>query len=96
MSLPLLDDVALVLIGVNIVISLILAITYFRNYRAIAAKVTFGFLIFAGAFLLENILNLFFITSALSQGITGLTTFNLAVNAIELVALLVLAWITWK
>ncbi|MBI4021278.1 MAG: hypothetical protein HY369_03475 [Candidatus Aenigmarchaeota archaeon] len=90
------DDIILLIIGVDILLALILFATHLRNYRAIPSRITLGFLVFAGAFLLEGIFNLYFYNSILQQAITGLTTFHLAVNLIEMVALLVLAWITWK
>ena len=90
------DMLTLGLIGVNILLTVILVVVHLRNYKAIASKITLGFLVFAGAFLVENILNFYFYNSLLEQALYGMTTFNLAVNFLEMIALLVLAWVTYK
>lgn len=90
------DDITLVLIAANIILTLILVVIYLRNYRTISSKMTLGLVIFAGAFLLENIIDFVFYNTLLAQGVTGITTFYSGVNGLELVALLVLAWVTWK
>ncbi|MBL7160453.1 MAG: hypothetical protein ISS93_01210 [Candidatus Aenigmarchaeota archaeon] len=94
--MPIADDVTLVLIGINILLTVILVLIYLRSYRAISSKLTLGLLVFAGAFLIENVLDFFFYSSILQQSIYGLTTFHMAVNLLEMVALLILAWVTWK
>ena len=94
--MPFADEIILVVIGINIVLTLILSYIYLKSYRAIPSKVTLGLLVFAGAFLLKNIVDLYFYNSLLQQAIYGLTTFNLVVNFIEMIALLILAWVTWK
>ena len=94
--MPLVDDVTLGLIGINILLTLILAAIYLKNYRAISSKVTLGFLFFAAAFLVENLVDFYFYQSILQQAIYGLTTFHFVVNLVEMVALLVLVWVTWK
>ena len=90
------DILTLGLIVVNMILALILLVVYARNYKTISSKFTLGLIFFAGAFLLENIFNFFFYSSLLASGITFITTFQLVINVLELVGLLILAWITWK
>jgi len=94
--MPIADNITLGLIAINIILTIALVVIYMRSYRAISSKVTLGLLVFAGAFLLENLIDFYFYNSILQQSIFGLTTFHLAVNFIEMIALLVLAWVTWK
>jgi hypothetical protein len=94
--MPLEDSITLALIALNIVLTLVLAVIYFRNYRTISSRMTLGLVVFAIAFLAENALDFFFYNSLLEQGITGVTTFHLTVNFLQMVALLILVWVTWK
>jgi len=94
--MPFEDNINFALIGANVLLTLVLAVVYARNYKAIKSKFTGGLLVFALLFLFENLLDFYFYNSILEQSIYGLTTFNIGVNLIEMIALLVLAWITWK
>jgi hypothetical protein len=90
------DDVVLVLIFLNIILTVILLFVYYRNHRLIRSKMTLGMIFFIGAFLLENLLDFYFYNSLLLQSIYGITSFHLIVNFLEMVGLLVLLYITWK
>jgi len=94
--MPLIDTLILVLIGVNIVVALALLVIFLKNYKAISSRLTLGLLLFAAAVLVENLANLYFYNSILLQQIYGLTTFILVGNLLEMLALIVLAWVTWK
>lgn len=94
--MPLEDTAILGVIVVNIVLTLILASVYFRNYRAISSRITLGLVVFTLAFLAENLFDFFFYNSILQQGITGLSTFHLTVNLFQMAALVILLWVTWK
>ena len=94
--MPIEDTAILGINGINIILTIVLLIIYFRNYRSISSRITLGLMLFAGAFLLECVMNFFFYNSLLQQGITGLTTFNLTVNMLEFVALSFLIYATWK
>ncbi len=90
------DTLTLAVIILNIVLTLVLVVIYFRSYRRISSKVTLGLVIFAFAFLPENLFDFYFYNSLLQQGITGITTFHTSVNVFQLVALVILVWVTWK
>lgn len=94
--MPLEDTAILGIIILNVILTIILAIIYFRSYRTISSKMTLGLVIFAVAFLAEHILNFFFYNSLLEQGITGITTFHFTVNVLQMIALLILVWVTLK
>ena len=90
------DTLVLGLIGVNIILTIVLILVYYKNHKLIRSKMTLGMLFFAAVFLLENIMSLFFYNSLILQGITFLTTFILVIKLLEMIGLLVLLYITWK
>ncbi|MCD6496207.1 MAG: hypothetical protein J7K54_02975 [Candidatus Aenigmarchaeota archaeon] len=90
------DEIVLGLSGFNIVMVIALIAVYANNFRLVRSKMTFGMLIFASMFLLENIFSLYFYSSLLAQGITSITTFNLVVKFLEMLGLLTLLYVTWK
>ena len=94
--MPVVDTIVLGIIAVNVLLTLILAVIYLKNYRTISSRVTLGLAVFAIAFMLKNLLDFFFYNSLLQQGITGLTTFHLSVNVFTMIALVILVWVTWK
>ena len=90
------DDLTLALIAVNVILTFVLVFIYFKNYRKISSKLTLGLVLFASAILVKNILDFFFYSSLIQQGITGITTFHLVGNILQLIALAFLVWVTWK
>ena len=94
--MPIWDDLVLGLISINIILTALLILVYYKNHKLIKSKMTLGMLFFAAAFLVENILSLYFYSSLLMQGIFGLTTFNLVIKFFEMIGLLVLLYVTWK
>ena len=94
--MPIQDNITLLLIVMNIVLTIVLVYVYSKNYRKISSKYTLGLLFFSVAFMLENIMNLYFYNSLLQQSIVGFTMFHLSVNFIEMVGLAFLLYVTWK
>ena len=94
--MPIWDDVVLGLMALNIILTAMLILVYYKNHKLIKSKMTLGMLFFAAAFLVENALSLFFYNSLLMQGILFLTTFNLIVKFFEMIGLLILLYVTWK
>ena len=90
------DTITLGFIGVNIILTIILVIIYTKNYKVIKSKMTLGLLFFAVAFLLENIIDLFFYNLMISQLAFDFTTVHFTVNLIEMIGLLVLSYISLK
>ena len=94
--MPLEDTLVLGLIGINIILTIVLILVYYKNHKLIRSKMTLGMLFFAAVFLLENIMSFFFYNSLILQGITFLTTFILVIKLLEMIGLLVLLYITLK
>jgi hypothetical protein len=90
------DQIVLGLNGINILLTLVLIAIYSVNLRTVRSRMTFGMLLFAVMFLIENALGLYFYNSLLTQGITSITTFHLLVKFLETLGLLVLLYVTWK
>ena len=90
------DTITLGFIGVNIILTIILVVIYTRNYKVIKSKMTLGLLFFAVAFLLENIIDLFFYNLMIAQLAFDFTTVHFTVNLIEMIGLLVLSYISLK
>lgn len=90
------DEIVLGLSGFNILMTFALIAVYARNMQVVRSRMTFGMLLFASMFLLENIFSLYFYNSILAQGITSITTFNLVVKFLEMLGLLTLLYVTWK
>jgi multisubunit Na+/H+ antiporter MnhC subunit len=96
MEMPFEDNLILLIIGLNIILTAVLLYIYLRNLKSIKSRFTVGLVFFSGAFLIENLLDLYFYNSLISQSIFGFTTFHLTVNLLEFIGLLVLLYVTWK
>ena len=94
--MPFEEDITLAIIGVNIILTLVLAFIYLRNYRAISSKLTMGLMFFAALFLVENAADFYFYNSLLAQSFFVITSFTFFINLIEMIGLLILLYITWK
>lgn len=90
------DTFTLGVIFVNIILTLVLLTIYGRNYKALKSKMVLGLLFFSIAFLLENIMDLFFYNTLLSQAMFDFTLVHLSVNILEMIGLLILLYVTWK
>ena len=94
--MPLEDDITLGLIVINIILTIVLLVLYYKSHRLVKSGMTFGLIFFMFAFLLENLLDFFFYNSLVTQSIFGFTTSYFVVNALQMVGLLILLYITWK
>jgi uncharacterized PurR-regulated membrane protein YhhQ (DUF165 family) len=94
--MPIQDDITLALIAINIILTIILVYIYAKNYKKISSRYTLGLLFFSVMFMAENVMNLYFYSSLIQQSITGITAFHLSVNFIEMIALALLLYVTWK
>jgi hypothetical protein len=83
-------------IGINILLTVVLITIFARNLKLIKSKITLGMIFFATAFLLENVMSLYFYNDLLMHGINFITTFNLVVKLFEMAGLMVLLYVTWK
>lgn len=88
--------------GLNVVLLLLLGSVWLRNYRRHGAQHTLGLLVFAAFLLVENLLWLYFylLHPAFRGWFAGAgPTVQVGVTllcGLELVALVVLAWLTWQ
>lgn len=92
------DVVDMIVFGImsaNVILTAILVLIYFKNFKKIGSKFTIGLSIFALAFLIQNIASIYFY-KAILIGYTGLTTFQMAVSSLQLVGLILLLYVTWK
>ncbi len=96
MVFPIEDALIMVILGANIVITLMLVVLYFKSYRKLNAKFTLGLMFFALAFMLGNIMNFYFYDLVVSRGDYNLTSFQLSVGLFQLIALVSLLYVTWK
>jgi hypothetical protein len=90
------DEIVLGLNGINILLTVVLVAIYSMNFRTVRSRMTFGMLLFAAMFMIENVMGLYFYNSLLVQGITSITTFHLVVKFLEMLGLLTLLYVTWK
>ena len=89
------DELVLIVMAINIVLTAVLMVIYFRNHKLIKSKMTLGMLFFAAAFLVENAISFYFYESLLMAGIVYMTTFNLVIKFFEMAGLLILTYVTW-
>jgi hypothetical protein len=95
-ALPLPDALTVIFNMVNVVLILVLVVIYAKNFQAIRSNFTIGLLIFALAFLLQNISNLFWISRLLTSGDFNLTMFQLTANFVQIVAFIILVRLSLK
>lgn len=94
--IPMNDAAIMVILGANVVITLMLVVIYFRSYKKLNAKFTLGLMFFALAFMFGNIMNLYFYNLIVSNGDYNLTSFQLSVGLFQLISLVLLLYVTWK
>ncbi len=90
------DIIVIVMTFINIALTAVLVYIYFKSYRAIPSKITLGLLFFIGAFLLENLANLYFYASLVLQSDIAITTFIASITGLEMIGLLILLYTSWK
>lgn len=81
---------------VNVVLTALLMVLFTRSYKAVKSKLTLGLVFFAAAFLLENVMNLYFYNAILAAGVLGTTTYHLVVGFVEMLALVAILYVNWK
>ncbi len=84
------------LAAINVVVTLLILYVYLTNYRRAKNPFTLSLIVFAGLFLFENILDLFFLLINPDAFAGFIGTHDAIVNVVQLAGLLVLARMTWK
>jgi hypothetical protein len=93
------DPLMQLTLGVEILNSIVLLgllYIFFQNFKALKSKVALGLIIFSGVLLLQNLtaITLHFMKLSVYTQETTLHAFILSL--IQLIALIVLFWISWK
>jgi hypothetical protein len=96
MASTILMNLAIVIAGINILLILALLKVYLKNYREIPSTHTSGLLLFAGLFLIQNLVLLFYSFTMAEIYAKGVGFFLLVFAILQVVALTILNWISWK
>lgn len=86
------------LAGVNVVLLVGLGAIWLRNYRTFRTTLVLGLVAFASVLLVENLAALYFFFSMemLYAANPGIHSVVLVLRGLETIALLILAYVTWK
>gem|GEM_PF-6188160 len=82
--------------GINVILTAVLLVLFTKSYKTVKSQLTLGLVFFAAAFLLENLMNLYFYNAILLVGVLGTTTYHLMVAVIEMLALIAILYVNWK
>mgnify|MGYP001579243670 CR=1 FL=1 len=89
-------DFATVVSVLNSILLLFLLFIYLKNYKTIKSKFTLGLAVFAILLLAQNLTSIYFQTAMIDYYSRTVANFALILNLLESLALLSLAYITWK
>ncbi len=89
-------EITSVIAGINIALIFGLLYVYIRNMVKIKSGFTLGLVLFAGLFLLHNILVFYFSITMMPLYSEGVTPFMLGFTILQGVAFGILNWVTWK
>ena len=88
-------DLALAIASVAILV--VLLYIYVSNFRALRAPLSFGLIVFAGLFLVENLAAIYFWVTMSEAGFgAGVAIPMLALSAVELSAFATLFYVSWR
>ncbi len=90
------DMIVLGITGINVILTAVLLVLFTKSYKTVKSQLTLGLVFFAAAFLLENLMNLYFYNAILLVGVLGTTTYHLMVAVIEMLALIAILYVNWK
>jgi hypothetical protein len=82
--------------GINVVLSLALVAVYARIIAKTKSSFTFGLLLFASLFVLQNAVSFYFFTTMMPFFVPEVATYVMVLAIIQTAALATLNWITWK
>ena len=82
--------------AMNILLILGLLYVYLRNMMKIRSGFTLGLALFAGLFLVQNIMVLYFGITMMPLYAEGLGGFMLAFTLLQTLAFIIMNWVTWK
>lgn len=90
------DMIVLGITSINVILTALLLVLFTKSYKTVKSRLTLGLVFFAAAFLLENLMNLYFYNAILIAGVLGTTTYHLVVAVIEMLALIAILYVNWK
>jgi hypothetical protein len=82
--------------GINVALIIGLLVLYGRIFAKTRSLFTFGLLLFAALFLLQNATILYFALTMMPLYEPGVESFMLSFAVLQTVAFAILNWITWK
>ena len=89
-------NISTYLTGLNILLILSLLFVYWKNMKRIRSLFTLGLFIFAGLFLLQNVVSFYFSVTMMPYYVEGVETFVFLLTILQTFAFIILNYITWK
>ncbi len=81
---------------VNVLLIVSLLYVYLRNMKQVRSGFTLGLVIFAGLFLAQYLVSLYYFFTMMPFFVPEVEPFVLALTVLQLIGLSVLNWITWS
>lgn len=94
--MAMLMEIAKYLSMINILLILSLLYVYVKNYSKTKSGFTFGLMLFAFVFLVQNAICLYFSLTMMPYYVVGVESYVLAQSALQTFAFAVMNYITWK
>ena len=85
-----------VLTVVNVGLLLSLLYVYAKNYAKMKSGFTAGLALFAGLFLLQNLVSLFFLVTMMPYFVDEVEAIMPVMTVLQTLAFIVMNWLTWK
>lgn len=94
--MALLMNLTTILTAINIILIIILLYVYIKNFKKIKSMFTFGLLIFAILFLIQNIISFYFFVTMTPYFVNMVEIYVFLFSLIQTLAFVILNWITLK
>jgi hypothetical protein len=88
--------VAHIFTGINLALSLALLVVYARILSKTKSSFTFGLLLFAALFVIQNAVSFYFFTTMMPFFVPEVASYVMVLSIIQTAALATLNWITWR
>ena len=89
------ETLGIILHIINVILLCLLLYIYLQNYRRLKTKLTAGFVLFAGLFLVQSLMDIYFDTTMVMYSSSSAITAATALEAIKAAGFGILAWISW-
>ena len=89
------DMLGMALHVINVILLSILLYVYLQNYRQLKTKMTAGLVLFAGFFLIQSLMSIYFDTTMVMYSSGPAETAATALEVIKAVGFAILAWVSW-